>query len=202
MSLQSTCELATSEQQGRTCELATSEQQGRAGDARWKHDGDEEREVQGEHSGACSETKGAGNNHEKHGQKALEVQRSKRCAPASVELHAAASKEIPPLRGVSDRAAAGGVRGAHLVMQRVGAALRVELAGADPAPVAAASRTVHVIAAIGFVRDNATLRAFLAVLLDLRCRGLLNSGVAAHPVRTRLPRVRVAVGKAVPATGN
>lgn len=83
-------------------------------------------------------------------------------------------------------------------MQRVGPALGVELTGADPAPVTGTSRAVHVIAAVGLVRDNATLRALLAVLLDLRCRGLLNSGVAAHPVCTRLPRMRVAVGKAVP----
>jgi hypothetical protein len=87
-------------------------------------------------------------------------------------------------------------------MQWVGATLGVELACADPAPVTGTSRAVHVIAAIGFVGHNPALRALLAVLLDGRRSGLLNYGVASHPICTGLTRVRVAVSETIPTKPN
>ena len=88
-------------------------------------------------------------------------------------------------------------RGTNLVMQRIGSPLGVELAGADPAPITATSRAVHVVAALRLVGDNTALRALLAIFLDARCCGLLNDGVAARPIGAGLTNVRVAVGETV-----
>ncbi len=86
-------------------------------------------------------------------------------------------------------------------MQRIGSPLRVELAGAYPAPVAGAARAVHVVAAVGLVGDNTALRAFLAVFLDSRRRRFLNCCMAAHPICAGLAWMRVAVGETVAGTG-
>ena len=83
-------------------------------------------------------------------------------------------------------------------MQRIGASLRVEFAGANPAPVAAAAGAVHVVAAVSLVRDDSALWALFAVLPYGRRCGLLNSGVIAHPIRARLAGMGVAMRETVP----
>ena len=85
-------------------------------------------------------------------------------------------------------------------MKGIGAPLGVKLAGTDPAPITTAARAVHVVAAVRLVRHHPALRAFLTVLLDGRCGGLLNSGVTARPVCAGLPRMGVAVRETVPET--
>ena len=69
----------------------------RAGDGRWNHDREQQSKIQGHHNGAQAQNQRPTDEDEKESAEALEVEHGEGAAPAVIELHTAAAKEIPPL---------------------------------------------------------------------------------------------------------